>query len=697
MKPVLTATANNRQVALTWTFDNTGGYTIDKWQYQQKIGKIGDNNLYGSWTDVAESDVSTRSHAVQDLTNGTEYTFKVRPVNVSGAGEASNEASATPKRFNPEKPLAPTLTAIGGDEEVTLNWTKRAGSVTISKWQYRLKSGNAWGSWTDIANSGDTTTTHTVGKSPDVTTLTNNTAYTFQMRGFNTDLDAGALSNVVVVTPLAAPSKPTGFSVDGGNEQAALTWDETDDTSEKGYKYQYKVWQGNTEPTATTAWKDISGSDHETTSHTLTGLSNGQSYKSRIRALNDATPSDGVGEASDAATFHTVPAKPTGFKATGGNAEATLRWANPNNSTITGWKYRKKEGANDYGNWTLIPSGSATTVTYKATSLNNGKTYKFQIRAVNGSGDGPASNEAAATMNPAAPANLTAEPGNALVALVWNAPDDPSITKYEYSKDDGTNWSEFCKTSTNSECPDTITYTATGLTNGTAYTFKIRVTNATGNAVSASATATPSDSLPPQPKGLTATATGTTVNLSWNAIAGIKKWQLWRSPGGNDVDGYCGQRRRHRKPRDYRTQNRNQLPLPSPRNRQSRRARPRFRRRARRHQACQAHRPDGDRRRQRGNPNLERSRLPLHRQVAVPAARDRRRLGGRPEQQGRHHNLHRHRTHQRQDLQVHRPRRQRRRLQRCVRRGKPSSYPPRPESRSSPSARSTNREPTTSP
>ncbi len=86
---------------------------------------------------------------------------------------------------------------------------------------------------------------------------------------------------------------------------------------------------------------------------------------------------------------------------------------------------------------------------------------------------------------PTAPQNFTATPGDGQVALSWTAPASDggsAITKYQVSKDDGANWTDVGLNTT---------YTFTGLTNGTTYTFKVRAVNGAGNGAEASTTATP--------------------------------------------------------------------------------------------------------------------------------------------------------------------------------------------------------------
>jgi hypothetical protein len=95
---------------------------------------------------------------------------------------------------------------------------------------------------------------------------------------------------------------------------------------------------------------------------------------------------------------------------------------------------------------------------------------------------------------PGTPTSLAATAGNAQATLSWTAPADngsPAITDYavQFSSDSGSTWSTFADgTST------TTSATVTGLTNGTAYVFRVAATNSagTGAYTAASSSVTPS-------------------------------------------------------------------------------------------------------------------------------------------------------------------------------------------------------------
>ena len=115
---------------------------------------------------------------------------------------------------------------------------------------------------------------------------------------------------------------------------------------------------------------------------------------------------------------------------------------------------------------------------------------------------------------PIAPNGLRVRIGDRRLKLQWaSGASDDTITHYEYSTDDGATWSEMTGSDRH-----TTEYIATGLTNGTAYTVKIRAVDAGGaGEATAGMTATPSTSTAPSaPTGLKASANRNEVTLSWD-------------------------------------------------------------------------------------------------------------------------------------------------------------------------------------
>ena len=69
------------------------------------------------------------------------------------------------------------------------------------------------------------------------------------------------------------------------------------------------------------------------------------------------------------------------FIVTPGNAQATLTWSPRSILGITGWQFDYKSQSGTWVGWADVPSSNARTTTHTITSLTNGITYLFRVRA----------------------------------------------------------------------------------------------------------------------------------------------------------------------------------------------------------------------------------------------------------------------------------------------------------------------------
>ena len=83
----LTVLAGDGGVTLTW--NDPSDPTITGYEYQVNHNDTGTGNLsgWGDWTAVPNSGADTTRHAIDGLTNGKEYRYKLRAVNAGGASE----------------------------------------------------------------------------------------------------------------------------------------------------------------------------------------------------------------------------------------------------------------------------------------------------------------------------------------------------------------------------------------------------------------------------------------------------------------------------------------------------------------------------------------------------------------------------------------------------------------------------------
>ena len=141
------------------------------------------------------------------------------------------------------------------------------------------------------------------------------------------------------------------------------------------------------------------------------------------------------------------------------------------------------------------------------------------------------------TTPPTNPSALTATAAGTTVNLSWTGSTDAGgVTGYEIERCQGTG----CTTFTLLKTVTTTTTSDTGLTPNTTYSYRVRAKDATPNYSGYTNTATATtpaaaDTTPPtNPSALTATAAGTTVNLSWTGstdAGGVTGYEIERCQG----------------------------------------------------------------------------------------------------------------------------------------------------------------------
>ena len=185
-----------------------------------------------------------------------------------------------------------------------------------------------------------------------------------------------------------------------------------------------------------------------------------------LRNIENLQFSDGVAAAT--------PAAPTAVTATAGDTSAVVTFttpANPGRTAITGFTIETQNAAGAVVGTQSVPA-NATQAT--VLGLTNGTAYRFRVRATNTAGDGPfsaLSNAVTPSTVPGAPVIGTATAGNAQATITWTAPvsDGGSpITGYTIERTNGTT------VVLANVAAAARTFTATGLANGTAYSFRVR-------------------------------------------------------------------------------------------------------------------------------------------------------------------------------------------------------------------------------
>jgi hypothetical protein len=274
-----------------------------------------------------------------------------------------------------------------------------------------------------------------------------------------------------------APSAPRKPVATRGNGEATVRWIKPRANGSPITGYTVTSSGGQT----------CSTTDADTTSCVVTGLTNGTSYTFTVTATN----AEGTSYPSPASrpifpsTDPVPPSTPFAPVATAGDGQASVTWTKPadNGVTISGYT------ATSSGGQTCSTTG-ADTLTCVVTGLTNGTAYTFTVTANNIVGDSdpsPDSNSVTPGTEPATPSAPVATAGDSQASVTWTKPADngPPIRSYTVTSSAG----QVCTTND----ADTLTCDVTGLTNGTAYTFTVRATNALGT----SAASAPSNSVTP--------------------------------------------------------------------------------------------------------------------------------------------------------------------------------------------------------
>ncbi len=422
------AAAGDGEAVLSWT--NPNNATISGWKFRQKSG----GGSYGGWTPIDDSDASTTSHTVSNLTNGTLYGFRVRAVNAAGDGAASDEETVTPMAPAPCRIGVGNVRAVTSGSARSLSFGVRipANCGVITGLQYQTRaSGRSWGaSWTDFddigmsgfADSGSARTP----SGRETASVSGGGVREVRVRALN-GLSEGPASNEAGAT-FAVPPVPTGLSATAGAASAVLSWDAQAAAQGVtawvvGYRQGSGDWQTQT----------VEGGG-DTTTATVTGLAAAE-HTFRVKARNGNGDSGWSQTATAVPTAATTrPARPANLKATAGVSSVTLTWDDPRDANITKWYlwYKTSPVRTVYRNPTPV-SGGVGKLTTTVTGLEPGRSYTFRLSAENAVGQGQNAEATATPTVGLSIADVTASEDGTFRFTVTSAPAPGSAVSFKYT------------------------------------------------------------------------------------------------------------------------------------------------------------------------------------------------------------------------------------------------------------------------
>ena len=229
---------------------------------------------YGGVTPVSNGSQSVTANVSVDvslssLSATTEYV--AHAYTEYGAGPSATAIQSKTFTTLPRTPVLTSLTV--GNQSLEAGFTQATSTVTNYEYRTSTNGGSTYGSWTALSPV-DTASPITISS------LTNGTAYTVQVRAVN-GVDTSEASNALTATPRAVPGAPTGLTVTPLTNKASLSWAAPASTGGSSIVDYVVQWSGDGGSTWTS-----DGLTSTSTSAEVTGLDSCSPYLFRVAATN---------------------------------------------------------------------------------------------------------------------------------------------------------------------------------------------------------------------------------------------------------------------------------------------------------------------------------------------------------------------------------------------------------------------------
>jgi titin len=432
------ATATSSSIVVTFLPGANGGAALTGIDYSTNGGSNW-RSTNCSICDTTTSATITISSTGAALSAGNTYAVTLRTKNRVGTSAAAEAVSVT-LGTAPSAPSITTITSGVDSLAVTATLGSNNGSP-ITSVEYSTDGGSTWKS------TGQNTGTFTITElSASKTPLTAGTSYSVRVRSIN-NAGASAASNAKTAAPLSAYSAPAAPTINGltpGLDSLVVssTLGAANGSAVTEVEYSTdggSTWKGTGQNTGSFTITEISAS--------RTPLQGGTAYSVRVRSINNA----GASAASNAktATPLDTPLPPVLESLTGGASSLTVKAVG---GLLMGGTLQRVEYSTDGGSTWQSTAGTSFSFTItspssdKTKTLTAGTRYRVAVRSVTNAGTSPSSNvlEAAAGRVPATPSIKEASRSGEviLVTVLLGSDNGSSVTRLEYSTDNGATWAE---------------------------------------------------------------------------------------------------------------------------------------------------------------------------------------------------------------------------------------------------------------
>lgn len=424
----------------------------------------------------------------------------------------------------------PATVVQGGSAAAALRFTpvRAARTVALQIWRSGVWTTAASGRQSSAGATSFTVATTTVGS--------------YSYRAWTAALSgAPAFAGVTRILTVTAPSvgPVTGLVAHPAKTSIALSWTNPASAPLTGVLIRRAL--GATPPASATAGLAVTDVPVPGASYTDTGLSPGTTYSYAVFA-HDGVPGYSA-RASVVSTTIAIPGPVTALVATPGSTSMALTWANPAQASLTGVMIRRAPGATPPASASAgveVADAVAPATSFTDTGLAPGTTYSYAVFAH----DSTPSFAAGATVTrttlavPGPVTDLRASPDSTRIALSWTNPSEASLAGVMIRRALGA--TPPVSASAGAEVADAdntaTSFTDTGLTPGTTYTYALFAHDGTPT-YAAAATVTSTTVAPGQISGRVTDEAGPQAGL-----AGVRVNVTSESTGtnGNAVTDSAG-------------------------------------------------------------------------------------------------------------------------------------------------------------
>lgn len=387
--PITPLTTNKDSITIQWgPPKNNGGSPINRYVlYYREVNKP-------SWLRVTTVSPDTFSYQVQNLTENSDYHFKIIAENAIGQSESlqTEEPIKARSQYNvPDKPEGPLVIANVTEKSANVSWKKplNDGGSPITGYLVKRRDVNR-PVWVKCGRVNADTF------SVNIRDLLEGCQYVVQVFAENSEGLSIPLDSEELIEPkrvIGPPEPPSSIECIGVNSnEVTVQWEgsiiegglpvksyklEICDKGKKGGKGEAKVWR--------VVQEEIPAIN---SSYTVRNLKEGHEYLFRISATNEK----GTGEAK----VIDKPAKPTKMQVPPSQPVGPLKVSSvDDNCLMVNWSAPKNDGGspiNNYiievrdalkANWTQVATVNPFSSSYKITGLSENTDYFVRVKAQN--------------------------------------------------------------------------------------------------------------------------------------------------------------------------------------------------------------------------------------------------------------------------------------------------------------------------